>query len=115
MTDFQLATAFAEAPHYTDPDTYVSDLLLSAAFLPAEDPDAQPDLALDAPLRRIWRTVNAPFRELLGDLGLRQTELARRYGIPLRTVQRWAAGDTECAPYIRRMIAELAGYVPQPD
>lgn len=48
-----------------------------------------------------------PFRDLLAALGLTQTELSRRYCIPLRTVQGWACGTRSCPPYVRLMIAEL--------
>lgn len=50
----------------------------------------------------------APFRDLLAMLGLTQSECARRFGIPLRTVQSWALGERQCPAYVRRMMAELA-------
>ena len=111
MTDTQITHAFSEAPNYTDPDAFVSDLLLSAAFLPPDDPEAQPDLTQTAPLRRIWQAANLPFRALLSELGLTQTGLSKRYGIPLRTVQGWA-GETRTPPlWLRLMLADLAGWL----
>lgn len=44
------------------------------------------------------------FREVLNESGLSQSAFARRFGIPLRTVQRWATGESQCAPYIIGMI-----------
>lgn len=109
MTDKQLALALSEASHYTDPDAYVSDMLLSAAFVDPEDAEAQPDLTQADDLRRIWTVVAAPFRDFLALLGVGQTALSRLHHIPLRTVQNWASGASECPTYTRIMMARLAG------
>lgn len=111
MTDTQITHAFSEAPTYSDPDAFVSDLLLSATFLSPDDPDAQPDLTQTAALRRIWRAAVLPIRELLPAMGLTQTGLSKRYGIPLRTVQDWA-GERRTPPHwLRLMLADLAGWL----
>lgn len=111
MTDTQITHAFSEAPNYTDPDAFVSDLLLSAAFLPPDDPEAEPDLTQADALRRIWQAAVLPIRELLPAMGLTQTGLSRRYGIPLRTVQDWA-GERRTPPHwLRLMLADLAGWL----
>lgn len=39
--------------------------------------------------------------------GISQTELARKYDIPLRTVQQWHAGHRTPPPYVVNMILEL--------
>lgn len=39
--------------------------------------------------------------------GISQTELARKYDIPLRTVQQWHAGHRTPPPYVINMILEL--------
>lgn len=39
--------------------------------------------------------------------GISQTELARKYDIPLRTVQQWHAGHRTPPPYVVNMIVEL--------
>lgn len=54
------------------------------------------------------------FRDFLAALGLTQTECARRFSIPLRTVQHWAAGDRDCPAYVRLMMAELLQQTEQP-
>lgn len=51
----------------------------------------------------------APFRDLLKAIDLNQSECSRRFEIPLRTIAHWAAGDRECPPYVRLMMAELTG------
>lgn len=113
MTSTQYALACSEAPNYSDPDAFVSDLLTSSAFAPAA-PEAELDLTQAPALRRIWTAATAPFRDLLRELGLGQTELARRYQIPLRTVQNWASGVNDCPVYTRLMIARLEGYIQAP-
>jgi hypothetical protein len=111
MTDAQITHAFSEAPNYPDPDAFVSDLLLSAVFLPPDDPAGQPDLTLAEPLRRIWQAACLPVKPLLAELGLTQTGLSRRYGIPLRTVQDWA-GERRTPPlWLRLILADLAGWL----
>ncbi len=54
-----------------------------------------------------------PFRDLLKAMGMTQTQCSRRFDIPLRTVQHWAAGDRDCPPYVKLMLAELAGIKPE--
>lgn len=111
MTPTQLTIAAQEAPHYSNPDAFVSDLLLSSAFLPPEDDTAEPDTAIAPQLRAIWMAVNASFSDFLAALGLTQTKLSRSYSIPLRTVQHWAAGDRECPVYVKLMLARLCGLI----
>lgn len=107
MTSKQITLAAQEAPNYSDPDAFVSDMLLSAAFLPPEDETAEPDMSLAPALRTIWTAVNGRFAELLTALGLAQTECSRRFRVPLRTVQGWKLGERECPLYIRLMMVEL--------
>lgn len=107
LTPDQLTLAAQEAPHYSDPDVFASDMLLSAAFLPPDDETAEPDMSLAPELRTIWTAVNGNFAELLTALGLTQTECSRRFRVPLRTVQGWKLGERECPSYVRLMIAEL--------
>lgn len=109
MTETQLSLAIKEAPNYTDPDAFASDMLLSAAFVDPEDADAQPDSTQMDDLRRLWTVVAAPFRDFLALMGVGQTALSRMHHIPLRTVQNWAAGTSECPAYSRIMMARLAG------
>ena len=111
MTDTQRTLAITEAPNYTDPDAFISDLLLSSAFIDPDDAAAQPDLAQVDDLRRLWTVVAAPFRDFLTLLGIGQTALSRLHHIPLRTVQNWSSGTSECPVYTRIMMARLAGLI----
>ena len=47
------------------------------------------------------------FSEFLKAVGLTQSELSRRFEIPLRTVQGWALGERACPPYIIKMMSEI--------
>ena len=50
-------------------------------------------------------------REILTATGMTQTALAKRFDIPLRTVQNWATGQRECPVYIRKMMMEILGII----
>lgn len=45
--------------------------------------------------------------EICQKYAMKQTELANRFGIPLRTVQEWHAGRRTPPDYIIRMMCEL--------
>ena len=51
--------------------------------------------------------ASLPFRDLLKALHATQTELQRRWGIPLRTMSHWVNGDRPCPPYIKQMLIDL--------
>lgn len=46
-------------------------------------------------------------RDLCKEYGYSQTKLAKRFGIPLRTVQNWHGGQREPAPYVVPMMEEI--------
>ena len=46
-------------------------------------------------------------KEICEKYGLTQTGLAKRFGIPLRTVQNWAGGQREAPDYVVAMMVEL--------
>lgn len=48
-------------------------------------------------------------RELIAAAGLNQSSFARRFGIPLRTVQDWCGGRRNIPEYEKFMCAELLG------
>ena len=106
MTDKQFYHAFREAFAYSDPDAFASDVALSSIFPTVEDDDL-PALADD--LRHIWRYAHITVREIVQNTGLSQTDFAARFAVPLRTLQRWIAGDRDCPPYTRLMLAKLCG------
>jgi predicted Zn-ribbon and HTH transcriptional regulator len=46
-------------------------------------------------------------KDLCKEYGYSQTALAKRFGIPLRTVQNWHGGQREPAPYVVPMMEEI--------
>lgn len=46
-------------------------------------------------------------KEICEQYGMGQTALARRFGIPVRTVQDWYSGKSKPAVYVVGMIDEL--------
>ena len=46
-------------------------------------------------------------KELCTEYGMGQTELARRFGIPVRTIQNWHAGVRNPPDYVVNMMEEL--------
>lgn len=46
-------------------------------------------------------------KEICEKYGITQTVLAKRFGIPLRTVQNWAGGQRSAPDYVIRMMVEL--------
>lgn len=105
MTLWQIDIAFAEAPNYSDVDSYVSEMLLSS--LPLGDDTAEHDMSMLSDLRKVWYAVHEPFRVMLSEFGLTQVKLSALFGIPLRTVQAWALDERHCPPYVTRMIATI--------
>ena len=46
-------------------------------------------------------------KEIIESNGTTQTELARRFGIPLRTVQNWYGGIRQAPDYVLKMIEKI--------
>lgn len=60
-------------------------------------------------LENIHKTAHMSVRDMIAASGLTQAAFACRYCIPLRTVEKWAAGDRKCTDYIRLMFAKDLG------
>lgn len=46
-------------------------------------------------------------KQICDEYGMKQSELSRRFDIPLRTVEDWCRGVRNPPPYLIRMIEEL--------
>lgn len=94
MTYSEFHALIAEALTATDSETFRS---------------AHPELSV-SDLTSIHHLAHISVREMAAEAGLSQTALARRFGIPLRTVQRWCAGDP-VPMHVKLMIAECLGLI----
>lgn len=48
-----------------------------------------------------------PIRALCEQYGLTQVRLSKRFGIPLRTVEKWCTGDRKPPDYVVAMIQRI--------
>lgn len=106
MTDKQFCAAFHAAQQYSDPDAFASDVALSDIFPDAEDDDLS---ALTEELRHVWRYAHITVREIVQHTGLTQAKFAQRFVIPLRTIENWCTGASECPSYTRLLLAKQCG------
>lgn len=53
---------------------------------------------------------NTPIREICEQYELTQAGLAKRFGIPIRTVEQWCTGKRQPPDYVVRMIRTILEY-----
>lgn len=96
---------FAEAANYASREAYVSDLATSSVWDDAEDATIPPErLGL---LGMIYDASHVTIHDLLGAYRLSQSDFARHFNIPLRTVQDWCGGRRACPQYVLAMASEI--------
>ena len=111
MTINQYHLALIEIDHYTDREAFVSDLSLSSAF-----PEASDLSVTSSELVLIWDAYHMKIRDLRTAAGLSRMEFSRRFRIPIRTIENWectGANARECPAYVRLLIAESIGLMPE--
>lgn len=110
-------------------DAYLSlaDPLMSEAELEALPYDCLPNIQLSimsrihdgypvtdpALIRRALTRWIPAFREIRRSSGLTQQKIADRFMIPRRSVENWDSGTTTPPPYVRLMLMQLLGLIPQ--
>lgn len=100
-----------EAQAQPDLDTYVAEWGTSSLFLPDPDDPAPDYNQIVADLTNIHSIAHMDIKALVQASGLTQTALARRFDIPLRTLQGWCSGSRQCPPYVKLMMADLLGLI----
>lgn len=95
----------SEAGNYLDCDAYISDLALPEVWGDAPEVDIPPERV--ELLGRMYDIASATIPGLLETYGLSQTNFARYFDIPLRTVQDWCRGEHKCPQYVATMAAEI--------
>ena len=111
MTIYQYHIALTEIENYTDRDAFVSDLSISSAF--PEESDLTETVS---ELSMIWEAYHMTIRDLRTAAGLSRMEFSRRFRIPIRTIENWectGANARECPAYVRLLIAEAIGMIPE--
>ena len=99
----------SESLNYADKDAFVSDIALSSVWeddLEAEMPQDRIEW-----LGNIWDASHRDIKSIAKAAGMSQRALARRFCIPIRTVEEWGRGKNGCALHIRLMMQECLGLV----
>lgn len=104
MTDKQFYLIYTEALASTDRDAFVSDWALSSIWGDDSDEDIQ---SRAEEIRKTWDVAHMSVQDLCSRAGIGQSELSRKFCIPLRTVQNWFGGQNRCPQYIILMMARL--------
>lgn len=55
-------------------------------------------------LKSIWNAANLSFKEILTMSGMKKSEYSHFFCIPIRTLEDWYAGKSQCPAYIRLMF-----------
>lgn len=95
-------------------DAFVSDWALSTIWGDSDDAPI-PTERIDY-LGRIWDTAQMSIRDIISASGMSKAAFARRFLIPLRTVENWTAAPNSknfhaCPEYIRYMLVQLLGMI----
>lgn len=64
---------------------------------------------------RIDFVATTDLKEILKHKGIGQSKLAKRYNIPIRTVQNWCMGIAKCPDYLKVLICKDLGMLPDFD
>lgn len=94
------AMLLSEARNFADRAAYVAAFLQSPAWRDGEADRSEI-------LGRIYDATHSTIHDILLRYGLSQSNFARYFGIPLRTVQCWYHGERSCPPYVLLMASEL--------
>lgn len=112
MTYSDFILLFREALDAKSYDMFVAECGTSIIFDPDPDAEIGPDFdKVVSDLTNIWEISHMSIADVISASGLSQTAFARRFLIPLRTVQAWALGERECPIYTKLMIADLLGLI----
>ena len=107
MTIYQYHLALTEIENYTDRDAFVSDWSLSTTFGDTFDVDDDAIISRTEEIGKIWDVAHMSVQELCSRSGIGQSELSRKFCIPLRTVQNWFGGQNRCPQYVVLMMSRL--------
>ncbi len=110
MTDKLFYSLWLDAIEQPDVDMYIGEYGYPNWF---DDISTDADEVVKI-LKNIHHVAHISIRTLISESGLNQSSFARRFCIPLRTVQDWCGERRECPPYIKLMAAEILGVLQIP-
>ena len=108
MNDKKFCLIWNDALKSDDSDAFISEWSLSSMW---GDQDDDGIAKIAAGIGNIWDVAHMSVRDLCSRVGIGQSELSRRFCIPLRTVQNWCGGQNPCPPYVVLMMARLLGVI----
>lgn len=106
MKDKDFFAIWCNALKVGDRDAFISNRSLSSIFV---DSDNGKNMADE--IGKIWDVAHMTVRDLCNRADIGQSELSKKFCIPLRTVQNWCGGQNQCPPYIVLMMARLLGII----
>lgn len=104
---------FGEAMKYDDEDMFVAEWSTSSEFIDEEGnlrDDWDDDKLVDY-LREVYTASHISVKEIRERVGLTQAALSEATCIPKRSIENWETGKRDCPPYVRLMLAQIAGLV----
>lgn len=104
MNDKNFNLIWHDALKSADRSAFVSEWSLYSIW---GDQDDKGVAKIKDEIGKIWDVCHMTVRDLCNNIGIGQSELSRKFCIPLRTVQNWCGGQNPCPPYVVLMMARL--------
>lgn len=54
--------------------------------------------------RNLWRIMKMTTKEMREYLNVSRAEFSRRYNIPVRTLENWESGKSQCPDYVEQLL-----------
>lgn len=98
-------STLAKARENEDRDAFIADICNSPDWKDYESgPNGRAEWA-----GNIWDAYHKSVKDVADDAGISQRALARRFGIPYRTMEEWGRGFNKCPAYLVIMMQECLG------
>ena len=107
MDDKAFSNLWKYAQEVSDKESYVAD------FADSIRPYIRTEEKRKEYLGKVWDVAHTPIRDLITQAGYNQSTFARRFCVPLRTVQGWCSDSCSasrgCPPYVKLGFARQLG------
>ena len=108
MKDKHFNLIWNEAINSDDRAAFISEWSISSIW---GDQDDDGIAKTAGQIGKIWDVAHMTVRDLCNRAGIGQTEMSRKFCIPLRTVQNWCGRQNQCPSYVILMMARLLGMI----